>query len=381
MFEAWIGTTPSASRKKTGFAERNQGRFAIELLDSDHFHIEMTEPDDQEEFYALAIKVIAERSTPEETLKLKDMLRSRPDLAEEVDRLRNDVPVVKEALMLLNVVEATEGEIPKYALERLHTKVRRTYSGPKRWSRVGKRLCWFGLGAGVLTALAVFVGYRVQSDRTPIASFATFRYADRSDEEFKTGRITQTFMERAAHAASTHGDVLEVAISQTDESFTRADSLGIAGAASYLGTTISEIRTPVTFRYHIRLSDRWQLSSRGNVCVVIAPSLRPSLPPAIHTDRMDTNTKSGWLRFNAQDNLRALEKSISPILSERAADAAHISLVRDTARKSVAEFVKNWLLREDHWRKDRFTAIIVVFEDEVVGGDSIEKARDPTLKM
>ena len=36
-------------------------------------------------------------------------------------------------------------------------------------------------------------------------------------------------------------------------------------------------------------------------------------------------------------------------------------------RNSVAwspDFVRAWLLKEDAWRADRFTSVIVVFEDE-----------------
>jgi hypothetical protein len=30
----------------------------------------------------------------------------------------------------------------------------------------------------------------------------------------------------------------------------------------------------------------------------------------------------------------------------------------------VAEFVKNWLLKEQQWKQDGFAAIVVVFADE-----------------
>ncbi len=211
------------------------------------------------------------------------------------------------------------------------------------------------------------------------AYFRTLEQAAAVAGRFKTGRITQTFLEQIPEVISTHGDVLEVATAESREIFTQSDSLSVLGETISLGTTVSEIRVPVTYRYHIRLSDRWKLSTHGTVCSVIAPSLRPSLPPAIHTDRMEKQTAAGWLRFNAQQNLDALERSITPRLNQRASNSEHVALVRETARKSVGEFVKNWLIREDQWRGQRFDAIVVVFEDELSGNAATLKERVPTV--
>ena len=62
------------------------------------------------------------------------------------------------------------------------------------------------------------------------------------------------------------------------------------------------------------------------------------------------------------DNLEKF--SITPMLNQRALDPDHMEMVRERCRRRVAEFVRTWLLREDHWRRDRFRAITVRFEDE-----------------
>ena len=121
---------------------------------------------------------------------------------------------------------------------------------------------------------------------------------------------------------------------------------------------------PVTYRYHLRLADPWRLDVSGQSCIVVAPSIRPSLPPAIHTDRMEKRSDEGWARFNAREQMAGLEKSITPTLSTYAVDKKHIDLVREQCRRTVAEFVKTWLLKEDHWRTDRFHTIKVIFADE-----------------
>jgi hypothetical protein len=79
---------------------------------------------------------------------------------------------------------------------------------------------------------------------------------------------------------------------------------------------------------------------------------------------MEKRAERGWARFNASEQMADLEKSITPTLNKYAANAKHLSLVREECRKSVAEFVRDWLLKEDQWRTDRFHTIKVVFSDE-----------------
>lgn len=201
---------------------------------------------------------------------------------------------------------------------------------------------------------------------------------------FMTGRITETFRESIPEVTSTGGDVLELAVSKSDETFIRSDEKRIGWDYIYLGTTVVEIRAPVTYRYHLRLSDNWRLATRGNVCMVLAPAIRPSLPPAIHTEGMEKRAESGWARFDKNDQLAELEKSLTPTLERRATNATHLKLVREACRQSVAGFVKTWLMQKEQWRSDRFTAIIVVFPDEVqVSSDQdlLNFQHEPTVKM
>jgi hypothetical protein len=83
---------------------------------------------------------------------------------------------------------------------------------------------------------------------------------------------------------------------------------------------------------------------------------------------MQKRSERGWLRLDLEQQMDELERSLTPTLSARAASAQTLALVREPARRRVAEFVRDWLLREDHWRDDRFTAITVVFADERPSG-------------
>ncbi len=201
---------------------------------------------------------------------------------------------------------------------------------------------------------------------------------------FITGNITHTFRESIPQITSTQGDVLELAVSRSDETFKRTDEKWAGWGWVYLGTTIAEIRVPVSFRYHLRLSDPWRLAARDQTCLVLAPRIRPSLPPAIHTEEMERRAESGWARFDKNEQLDDLERSMTPSLEQRAGDASHLQLVREACRQSVAAFVRKWLMREGQWRSDRFTSIVVLFPDETTATsdeDLLRLQRDPTLRL
>jgi hypothetical protein len=201
---------------------------------------------------------------------------------------------------------------------------------------------------------------------------------------FKTGNITHTFRESIPRITSTQGDILELAVYRCDESFKSTDEKWTGWGWVYLGTTVAEIRVPVSFRYHLRLSDQWRLATRDQTCLVLAPQIRPSQPPAIDTALMERRGESGWARFDKNDQLDALERSMTPTLEGRAADAAHMQLVREACRHSVAEFVRKWLMREGQWQSDRFTSVVVLFPDETAVSSDQELQqlqREPTLRL
>jgi hypothetical protein len=194
-------------------------------------------------------------------------------------------------------------------------------------------------------------------------------------ERFQTGRITTTFT-AAIPRLNPGGPLLEVASFEATETITRTDERAVFFDLVPLGKNVTEIRVPITYRYHLVLADPWQLDVRGAACLVRAPRIRASLPPAIHTDRMEKRSERGWLRGGTAEQMESLERSLTPTLSQRAADPAHLGLVREPCRKRVAEFVRAWLLREEQWRDGGFTSVTVVFEDEA-GADP--GAQPPTL--
>lgn len=193
-------------------------------------------------------------------------------------------------------------------------------------------------------------------------------------ERLQNHRITETFRQEVTRITSTEGDVLEIATMETVETVTKSDTKTLFDDIIYLGTTESEIRVPAVYRFHIKLSDPWKIEVHDGRCIVTAPPVRPTLPPAIRTEGMEKKTEAGWLRFNASDNLSRLEKNLTPTLEKRA--GAHILIpgVRDSSRRSVAQFVRKWILKE-HPGGAAIKEIIVIFPDEPAVKNPFEAAK------
>lgn len=223
--------------------------------------------------------------------------------------------------------------------------------------------CLRWLALTLLAALIIggIVAWKFVEESARLAHVAG-DWLHRVGDKMQSRSIEETFREVVTRVISTEGDVLELATVETVETFTRADSRSLFGDLLYLGTTWSEIRVPVVYRYHLKLSDEWRVEVRGRQCRVLAPPPRPSLPPALRTEGMEKKSDSGWLRFNAAENLAQLEKDLTPRLEKRAGDKRHLDLAREANRRSVAAFVRRWMLQNQPDSAD--LEIQVVFPDD-----------------
>ncbi len=195
---------------------------------------------------------------------------------------------------------------------------------------------------------------------------AVGRNAKAIADRFTQGNITQTFVASLPTIKSDGSGRLELAILTATERFRSEDELRVIGNYLYLGTTVSEITVPVTYRYHLKLDDAWSLDVSNQTCLVTAPRIRPTLPPSIDTGQMTKSTQNGWARFNADEQLDHLEKGLTSTLAQYASEDTRLDIIREEARETVRAFVQGWLLKEDHWRDDRFHTIVVRFDGEEV---------------
>ncbi|MEM9284219.1 MAG: hypothetical protein AAGA96_20570 [Verrucomicrobiota bacterium] len=198
---------------------------------------------------------------------------------------------------------------------------------------------------------------------------------------FRPEQVIQTFDEwREMDATATEGNILEIATATASEKFTRKTNVQMFGKVLPMGTTVSEIDVPATYRYHIDLHGEWFLTSDGSRLLVLAPPVVPSLPVAFDTGKMKKKTKSGWARWDAEENLEELEKTITSKLALRASAPESIEKIRDEARLAVAKFLRTWLLSQDAWQDSGFEEIVVLFDGEDLESGNLSSAPS-TLRL
>jgi hypothetical protein len=196
-----------------------------------------------------------------------------------------------------------------------------------------------------------------------VVALALWVYSSRVPPEPETRNWTAIWATQPPVVSTTPGGWFEAATLQMTEDFYRADSRTWWGI--FLGQTVSQIQVSATYRYGVPLTDpAWAIATRGRSAVVIAPVPAPTLPVAIDTGTLREHTQSGWARFDRQINLDELRRGMSAQLEARATDPARLSLVRDAARRTIGEFVEQWLLPQTGWQPDIFGGVKVYFADE-----------------
>lgn len=88
------------------------------------------------------------------------------------------------------------------------------------------------------------------------------------------------------------------------------------------------------------------------------------LPPAIQSENMQIKTIEGPLAFDGAEKQAKLLQSLTPQLEANAKDSTKIKLVRDEARKTVAEFIQAWLLQRGDWGEQKIERLQVYFRGE-----------------
>jgi hypothetical protein len=157
---------------------------------------------------------------------------------------------------------------------------------------------------------------------------------------------------------------LELATATEDAIFTRSSKRTVFWGRLHLGTSIVQMRVPVTHQFHIGLREPWDLRVQDNRAVVQVPVIRTRMPPTIHWDRIERVDKCGRWRVSPKVLRHDLEQQFAVLVSQRGYQLVKLGVVRETCRLSVAEFIRLWLEREQRWGPGRITAIHVRFADE-----------------
>ncbi len=163
----------------------------------------------------------------------------------------------------------------------------------------------------------------------------------------------------------TPGGRLEVAELRQTESFEVSRDHEVLGVP--VGSTFSRVRVPAHYRYHVELAPEWRVRVLPDGGVrVIAPRVQPSLPVAIDTGQLQSESRGLWSLFTGPAQVQALARSITAQLGRKAATAPMLARQREAARQTVAEFVGKWLMTQTAWRPHADRPVQVLFADEPI---------------
>lgn len=167
----------------------------------------------------------------------------------------------------------------------------------------------------------------------------------------------------------TPGGLLEVSTIAAEERFDSTTGHTVLGVP--VGKTVAQIRVPAVYRYHLPLARDWNFRISGSALVVVAPSVRPSLPVAIDTGKLASFSSGIWSPITGTAAVDALQKSITLRLEEKAASPQLLLLQREVARQTVSEFVQKWVVDQPRWKGVKPPTVLVFFEDEPLGRKAI----------
>ena len=167
----------------------------------------------------------------------------------------------------------------------------------------------------------------------------------------------------------TPGGLLEVSTITAEERFDSTIDHTVLGVS--LGKTVAQVKVPAVYRYHIPLAKDWDFRISGSALVVVAPSVRPSLPVAIDTGKLASFSSGRWSPITGTAAVAALQKSITLQLADKSVSPQLLLLQREVARQTVSEFVQKWVIDQPRWKNVKPPTVFVFFEDEPLGRKAI----------
>jgi len=238
---------------------------------------------------------------------------------------------------------------------------------PEVDSRARSR-AWTALA--LLAAAAIVWGFWATLDRFLDAGEAVAGAPARAARElaaaargFLTADVTERFVSSLPAVRGVAR--LELATAETVETLSRSDERRAFWDLVPLGATTVEIRVPVTWRWHVPLDGDWRVVLEEGVLTVEAPALRPSLPPALHSDGIERRVDEDWLRFDGAEQLARLERELTPLLSARAREPRLMAFGRAAAREALADLARRFVERALPGAPIR--AVVVRFAEEIRG--------------
>ena len=174
----------------------------------------------------------------------------------------------------------------------------------------------------------------------------------------------------------TKGGLLAVSTIKAPELFQATSEHTVLGVP--VGQTTSQIRVQAVYGYHVELAPEWRVTVRDKTLIVIAPRVKPTLPVAIDTARLERYASGTWSMFTGAGELDRLQRSIGQSLEAKAGLPSYIQFQREAARITVTEFVTKWMLGQERFKTTGDYKVRVFFADEPI--EALGSAPPPFVK-
>ncbi len=162
----------------------------------------------------------------------------------------------------------------------------------------------------------------------------------------------------------TPGGMLELSTARVDEVFDGTVPHKILGVD--FDPTITQIRVPAFYTYRVPLAAEWTALRKGDQFVVVAPRLEPLLPVAVDLGKIEKYASGTWSLLTGTTALERTEREITDRLARKALSPMYLDMQRGSARRTLAEFVRRWLVEQDRWKDMRGLRLRVLFADEPI---------------
>lgn len=174
---------------------------------------------------------------------------------------------------------------------------------------------------------------------------------------FRQGTIETRFISYATTVSGSN--YLQFATLRRTEVFTRADRSSIFWGTVDLPDIVVSATAPVEYTAYLDLDEPWHMRLENGTLWVTSPSIRFNRP-AIDASRIEFEIRQDSLLRDEQAALEELKKGLTRMSILRTRELK--SLVRETGRRKVEDFVRNWLVQSFTDAED--LRIEVVFADE-----------------
>ncbi len=206
-----------------------------------------------------------------------------------------------------------------------------------------RRLLWTLAVLVALLAAAFFGGlYTVRwlGEGAAAAGGRAFDRLESLARAFRTGTVTTTFLSYATEVAGVRR--LQVAQLTQMELFERSDRATALWGTLELPELVVRATAPVEYTYYVDFDEPWELALTDGRIEVQAPALRWNRP-ALDVSRLDYEVRRGSLLRDEAEAFERLRRGLGRMAEGRARD--NLPLVREVARRQIAEFVAAWLAR------------------------------------